>query len=92
VAARLMALRRRTLLSAPPIALFLVICGIAFGAQSYRDPVGDVKGAAGPDITSVSVSNTRTVVAAAREGAQRATGGGFDIAPGRGTVHYTLSG
>ena len=32
------------------------------------------------------------MAAAAREGAQGATGGGFDIAPGRGTVHYTLSG
>jgi hypothetical protein len=42
-------------------ALLLVvaaICGVALAARSYPDSVGDVKRGAGPDITSVRLSNT----------------------------------
>jgi hypothetical protein len=43
------------------VALF-VICGIAFAATSYPDRVGDVKGGAGPDLASITLSSTKTTV------------------------------
>jgi hypothetical protein len=50
------------LLAAPLLAVSLLICGIAFAAHSYPDRMGDVKGGRGPDIASIAVSNTKTVV------------------------------
>ena len=40
--------------------LFLLVCGAAFAAKTYRDPAGDAK--LSPDMTSVKVSNTATKV------------------------------
>ncbi len=58
----MMALRRSALLGVSLFAVLLLICGVALAAKSYPDGVGDVKGGAGPDIASVTVSNTKTDV------------------------------
>lgn len=55
-----MSLRRCALLAAVLVAE-LLLSGVAWGA-SYPDRVGEVKGGAGPDIASVTVSNTRAKV------------------------------
>lgn len=57
-----MAVRRSTLFGVSLLAVLLLICGVAFAAQSYPDRVGDVKGGHGPDIASIAVSNTKTTV------------------------------
>jgi hypothetical protein len=57
-----LALRRYSLLGVSLFAVLFLICGVAFAAKSYPDRVGDVKGGSGPDIASVTVSNTRTQV------------------------------
>jgi hypothetical protein len=47
------------------LAVILAIAGATAAlaaAATFPDPVGDVEGGAGPDLTSVSVANTRTVV------------------------------
>lgn len=52
----------------PRGALVLVVLALIVGvtaavaATTFPDPVGDVKGGAGPDVTSVTVSNTATMV------------------------------
>lgn len=56
-----MPFRRPTLLGAS-LLVPLLVCGVAFGAHSYSDRIGDVKGGRGPDITSIAVSNTKTAV------------------------------
>lgn len=43
------------------LALSIGVAG-ALAAASFPDPVGDVKGGAGPDLTSVSVSHTAAAV------------------------------
>ena len=57
-----MAPLRPTFLGASLLGLALLISGVAVGAHSYPDRVGDVKGGRGPDITSIAVSNTKTAV------------------------------
>ena len=56
-----MALRRVPLLG---VLLVVVasICGVALAAKNYPDKVGDVKGGGGPDIASVTVSNTASTL------------------------------
>lgn len=50
------------------IAAVLLVLGLgtgvaaAFAGVSFPDPVGDVKGGAGPDLTSISVSHTSSAV------------------------------
>jgi hypothetical protein len=56
------ALRRWAVLGVCLLAVLLLICGVAFAAKSYPDRVSDVEGGAGPDIASVTVSNTKTKV------------------------------
>jgi hypothetical protein len=58
----LMTLRRYGVLGVSLFVVLFLICGAAFAAKSYPDPVGDVKGGPGPDIASVAVSNTKTNV------------------------------
>jgi hypothetical protein len=55
-----MALGRCALLGGSFAGLLLVTCGVAFGAMGYTDRAGDVEAGAGPDIVSVTVSNTDT--------------------------------
>jgi hypothetical protein len=43
-------------------AALLLICGTAFAAKSYPDRVGDVTGGSGPDLTSITLSNTETKI------------------------------
>jgi hypothetical protein len=43
-------------------AVLLLICGVASAARTYPDAVGDVRAGSGPDIASVTVSNTTTNV------------------------------
>jgi hypothetical protein len=54
-----MSLRRSWLFGLFLLAVLLVISGIAFAATRYPDPLGDVKQGTGPDIASVTVSNTK---------------------------------
>jgi hypothetical protein len=55
-------LRRYALSGVSLFAVPLVMCGAAFAAKSYPDRVGEVKGGKGPDIASVTVSNTKTKI------------------------------
>ena len=58
-----MAIPRRTPLSlAALLAVLFLVCGAAPAATSYPDRVGDVKGGPGPDIASITLSNTKTSV------------------------------
>jgi hypothetical protein len=50
------------LFGVPFFAVFFLICGVAFAAKTYPDGVGDVEVGTGPDIASVTVSNTATNV------------------------------
>ena len=54
-------LRRIPLLSVL-LLLLGVICGVALAAKTYTDPIGDVKGGAGPDVAAVTVSNTASTL------------------------------
>lgn len=50
-----------------PLLLVLVVgvasvCGVALAAKNYPDKVGDVKGGGGPDIASVTLSNTASTL------------------------------
>ena len=54
-----MVLRRIGLSS---VLLLLALCSPALAAQQYRDPVGDVKGGAGPDLVAVTLSNTASTL------------------------------
>ena len=38
------------------------ICGLAFATKTYSDRAGDVKGGGGPDITSITLSNTSSTL------------------------------
>jgi len=38
------------------------ICRVALAGKSFTDPVGDVKGGAGPDVTSITLSNTPSTI------------------------------
>ena len=58
----LMTPRRYGLLGVSLLAVLSLICGTALAAKSYPDRVGDVKGGTGPDIASVTLSNTKTNV------------------------------
>lgn len=46
------------------LVVLLLTVGVtaAFAAVTFPDPVGDVKGGAGPDLTSIAVSHTSTTV------------------------------
>lgn len=55
-------LRWYALLGASLLAVLFLVCGVALAAKSYPDRVGDVKGGPGPDIASVTVSNTKMKV------------------------------
>lgn len=57
-----MAFRRAGSGSVSLLAVPLLVCGVALGAHSYSDRMGDVRGGRGPDIASVAVSNTKTAV------------------------------
>lgn len=57
-----MAGRRYALLATALAVAAAVTAGSAPAARTYPDRLGDVRGGAGPDVTSVTVSNTRTVV------------------------------
>lgn len=54
--------RPSALLGAAVVTILALVCEVAFAAKSYPDRVGDVQGGAGPDLASVTVSNTRTKV------------------------------
>ena len=58
----MMAFRRYALLGVSLFAVLFLTSGVAFGAKSYSDRVGDVKGGTGPDIASMTVSHTHTKV------------------------------
>lgn len=51
---------RRALLAAS--AAFAVVATAALAGTTYGDPVGDVGGSAGPDLASISVSNTQKAI------------------------------
>ena len=54
---------QRSKFAAVLLALALGIgAGTALATTSFSDPVGDVEGGVGPDITSISVSHTRSTV------------------------------
>jgi hypothetical protein len=53
---------RGLVLLAASIAVALLVCGIALAAKTYPDRLGDVKGGSGPDIASITVSNTPTMI------------------------------
>ena len=53
---------RRALPLTASFAALVVVCGTAFAATRYPDRVGDVQGRAGPDLASVTVSNTKRTV------------------------------
>ena len=57
-----MTLRRTASLSAFLVVGFLVLAGIALAAKSYPDRPGDVTGGSGPDMRSISISNTATTI------------------------------
>jgi hypothetical protein len=58
-----MSVRRRSTSSvACVVAVLLAVSAAAFAARSYSDRVGDVKGGSGPDLTSLTLSSTRTTV------------------------------
>ncbi|HEX7581621.1 MAG TPA: hypothetical protein VF321_00920 [Gaiellaceae bacterium] len=52
--------RRRSAFGVFVFAALLLVCGTAFAAKSYPDRVGDVTGGSGPDLTSITLSNTKT--------------------------------
>jgi hypothetical protein len=54
--------RRHALPVAASFAAFFLVGGIAFAATRYPDRVGDVKGGVGPDLVSITISNTKTTV------------------------------
>lgn len=53
---------RRIALTSVPLLLLAAVCGVALAAKTYADPVGDVKGGGGPDVTSVTLSNTASTL------------------------------
>lgn len=55
-------LRRPAIAAVLPALVLGVGIGGALAASTFPDPAGDVKGGAGPDLTSVSVSNTAQAV------------------------------
>jgi hypothetical protein len=57
-----MLFQRCAVLGGSLVAVLFLISGAAFAAKSYPDRVGEVKSGAGPDIVSVTVSNTKTKV------------------------------
>jgi hypothetical protein len=57
-----MQIQRCSLLGACVLVLLAASSGGASAARGYPDRAGDVTGGAGPDMTSVNVSNTATVV------------------------------
>jgi hypothetical protein len=57
-----MALRRFPLLGVLLLGVVASICGVALAAKNYPDRVGDVKGGGGPDIASVTLSNTASTL------------------------------
>jgi hypothetical protein len=57
-----MSLRRSVFLGLPLLAVLLAITAVAFATTRYPDRLGDVKEGTGPDIASVTVSNTKTNV------------------------------
>jgi hypothetical protein len=57
----MIALRRYVALAASLLAL-LVPCGIAFAARTYPDRLGDVTARSGPDLRSMTVSNSGTTI------------------------------
>jgi hypothetical protein len=54
-------LRRIALIGVLPL-LPAGICGVALAAKTFADPVGEVKGRAGPDLTSVTLSNSASTL------------------------------
>jgi len=57
-----MALRRIPLLGVLMLAFVASICGAALAAKNYPDRVRDVEGGEGPDIASVTLSNTASTL------------------------------
>lgn len=53
---------RGFVLLAASLTVVLLGCGTAFAAKTYPDRLGDVKGGSGPDIASITVSNSPTTV------------------------------
>jgi hypothetical protein len=53
---------RRYLLPAALLFTVLVVCAAGLAAQSYPDRTGDVKGGAGPDIGSVTISHSASTI------------------------------
>ena len=56
-----MVLRRIPLLGVL-LLLLLAVCGVALAAKTFTDPVGDVRGGAGPDVVAVTLSNTASTL------------------------------
>ena len=44
------------------LAVFVLLCGIAYGAKGYPDPAGDVAGGPGPDVVSIGLSHTKASI------------------------------
>lgn len=57
-----MTLRRTASLSALLVVGLLLLAGIALAAKSYPDRPGDVTGGSGPDMRSITISNTATTI------------------------------
>lgn len=57
-----MSLRRRASTGTFLLAVFFLFCGLAFGAKTYPDRAGDVAGGSGPDIVSITLSNTEASI------------------------------
>ena len=44
------------------LAVFFLVCGLAYAAKTYPDRAGDVAGGSGPDIVSIRLSNTKASI------------------------------
>jgi hypothetical protein len=84
-----MSLRPYALLGAAVLAALSLVCGVAFAARSYSDRIGDVQGGAGPDIASVTVSNTKTKVTF---GVRFATPPPFGVSESEGWIDMLIIG
>lgn len=57
-----MSLRRRAVLGGSLLGAVLLACGTASATTRYPDRPGDVEAGTGPDMTSMTVSNSRTTI------------------------------
>ena len=57
-----MSRRRYASLGTSSLAVFVLLCGIAYAAKGYTDRAGDVAGGSGPDLVSIGLSNTKASI------------------------------